>query len=384
MASENHSADVVIIGGGVIGLSLAYRLALQKVTVTVLERGQTGQEASAAGAGILAPQAEMEDMSPLTELCLASRSLYPEFVQELTARTGVDPEYSKSGLLHVSFTEEEEKELDGKQRWQSKLGLRVEKLSAVEVLKLEDWLSHQIRCALLFPEEAYLDNVKLAEALRIACVQLQVCLVTGCQASSLRSEGRRITGILTNLGTWHTSKVVIAAGSWSGMIGASLPYVVPIQPVRGQMVAIKGPAPIFKHVIYSPAGYLVPRRDGRLLLGSTVEWVGYDKNVTLEGLCSIVSAALTLSPRIKSYPVVNTWAGLRPHSEDGAPVMGMTEIEGLYYATGHFRNGILLAPITAKLMTELVLTGTSSELLEPFSPTRFNETKKRPISQPFA
>src|SRR5262249_14265745 len=181
MPMENGSSDVVIVGGGIIGLSLAYQLALQKASVTVLERGQMGQEASTAGAGILAPQAEMDEMSPLTELCLASKSLYNSFVQELVSRTGVDIEFSQTGLLYVGFPGEDQQELARRYRWQKERGLPVQQLSPGEALEVEENLNPNVVGALFFPQEACVDNIKLVEALRIACGQMHVQLVTGCQ-----------------------------------------------------------------------------------------------------------------------------------------------------------------------------------------------------------
>jgi len=373
MRIENGSSDVVIVGGGIIGLSLAYQLALQKLSVTVLERGQIGQEASTAGAGILSPQAEMEEMSPLTELCLASRSLYGDFVQEMVSKTGIDIEFSQSGLLYVGFSAEEQEELERRYRWQREVDLPVQQLTPAEALEVEKNLSPEIVSALFFPQEAYVDNIKLMEALRMACVQMQVRLVTGCQGISVRADSRSVRGVDSSTGYWTTEKAVVAAGSWSGMVATPLTYQIPISPVRGQVIAVKSPMPLLRRAVYSDKGYLVPRSDGRIFLGTTVEWAGYDKSVTVEGVQHILAAGLEIFPGIKSFPLQNYWAGFRPHCEDGNPVLGATEIEGLFFATGHFRNGLLLAPITAKLLTDLILKGTSSKLLEFFSPCRFRK-----------
>jgi glycine oxidase len=373
MRTHSGSSDVVIIGGGIIGLSLAYQLALQKVSVAVLERGQIGQEASIAGAGMLAPQAEMEKMSPLTELCLASKSLYSNFVQGMISRTGIDIEFSQTGLLYVGFSGHEQQELERRFQWQQDSGLSVRQLAPIEARELEKNLSPEVISALFFPQEAYVDNVKLLEALRIACTQTGVQLCPGCQGTSVKADGTRVKSVESSSGFWKTEKAVVAAGSWSGMISTPLSYRIPINPVRGQMVAIKSPSPFLRRAVYSHRGYLVPRQDGRILLGTTVEWADYDKSVTVEGIQQICSAALEIFPGIKSFPVQNSWAGFRPHCEDGNPVLGGTDIEGLYFATGHFRNGLLLAPITAKLLTDLILNGTSSKLLEGFSPTRFEK-----------
>jgi len=373
---DNGSSDVVIIGGGVIGLSLAYQLALEGVSVTVLERGQIGQEASSAGAGILAPQAEMEEMSPLTELCLASKNLYSNFVHQLVSKTGIDIEFSQAGLLYAAFSGEEHAELEGRYRWQSALGLSIQKLTPSEALGVEKNLSSSVFSALFFPEEAHVDNIKLMEALRVACVQMEVRLVAGCQGISIRADGQRVSGVEGTSGLWLTRKAVIAAGSWSGMITTPLSYKLPIKPARGQMIAVKSSAPFLRRPVYSHRGYLVPRNDGRIFLGTTVEWAGYDKSVTVEGMQHILSAGVEIFPGIKSFPISSYWAGFRPHCEDGNPVLGATDAEGLYIATGHFRNGLLLAPITAKLLTDLIIRRTSSKLLEVFSPSRFRRASE--------
>ncbi len=369
----NRLSDVVIVGGGVIGLSLAYELALKKVSVTILERGQIGQEASSAGAGILSPQAEMTETGPLTQLFLASKKIYPDFVKGVSSRAGIVVELNPCGLLYVALTPEGQQKIQEKQHWQSGLGLTVQQCSRQEALELENNLSPESLSALYFPREITVDNIQLIEALRISCLQLGVRLLCDCQVLSIKREGSRTTGVQTSLGDWQAAKVVNAAGSWSSTIETGLPYKIPIQPVRGQMVAVKTDTPALKHIVYSEGCYLVPRRDGRILLGSTMEWVGYDKQVTLQGVRQLTSAALAVCPKIHSSTFLSCWSGLRPYCEDGAPVLGLTEIEGLYFATGHFRNGLLLAPITARLMSELILTETVPKLLETFAPDRFKQ-----------
>jgi glycine oxidase len=373
MEMNNTSSDVVIVGGGVIGLSLAYQLASEGASVTVLERGQIGQEASTAGAGILSPQAEMEESSALTELCLASRNLYKGFVDGLVAKTGIDIEFSQTGLLYVGFCEQAEQELERRCHWQKELGLPIQKLSPSEAFQLEKNLAPNVSTALFFPEEAHLDNVKLMEALRVACTQMAVRLATGCQGIAVESDGQRVRGIESTSGFWSTGTVIIAAGSWSGMVTTPLLYPVPIRPARGQMVAVTSPVPFLSRPIYSHRGYLVPRKDGRILLGSTVEWAGYNKSVTVDGLRQILSAAVEIFPGIRTLPFSGCWAGFRPHCEDGNPVLGATEIPGLFFATGHFRNGLLLAPITARLLSDIIMKGRSSKLLEAFRPLRLKK-----------
>ena len=368
----NPTQDVVIIGGGIIGLSIAQELALQRFRVTVLERGQMGQEASSAGAGILAPRAEMEEAGPLAQLLLASRKIYPEFVSQVSLRSGINIDFRISGLLWVALSAEEQAELDAKERRLTELGLEIASLSREEALRMEGSLNPEVLSVLYFPEEGYVDNRELVEAVRLACVHLGVQLVPGCEVVAVKTQQERIVGVDTSSGFVAAQKVVVAAGTWSGNVPTPLPYVLPIKPARGQMIAVKMPELGLRHVIYGSNGYLVPRKDGRVLLGSTVEWVGYQKHVTLDGLQQISASALSLVPALRSSTFIECWAGLRPFCEGGLPVLGPTEFDGLYFATGHFRNGLLLAPITAKLMSEVIVTGNIPKILEPFLPNRFH------------
>ncbi|MCI0423563.1 MAG: glycine oxidase ThiO [Acidobacteria bacterium] len=367
----HETSDVLIVGGGIIGLSVAYELGLQKLSVTVLERSQMGQEASSAGAGILAPRSEMEEAGPLAQLLLASHKVYPDFLRRVSAQSGATVDFNVSGLLSVALTPEQEAELERKKEQQASLGLDVQPLSREEALQMESCLNPQLLSALYFPEEGYLDNRELVEAVRLACARLGLQLVPGCEVLSVTAEQGKVSGVETNLGFYAAGCVVIAAGSWSGQVSTGLPYALPVRPARGQMVAVTMPAPPLRHVVYGSQSYLVPRKDGRVLLGSTVEWVGYDKRVTLEGVQQITTAALALSPTLSSSAFLDSWAGLRPYCEGGLPVLGPAELGGLYYATGHFRNGLLLAPITAKLLCDVIVSGNISRLLEPFLPSRF-------------
>jgi len=368
---SHETSDVLIVGGGIIGLSLAQELALQKLSVTVLERGQIGREASSAGAGILAPRAEMEEAGPLAQLLLASRKIYPEFVKQVSSRSGLSIDFSISGLLSVALDPEQQSELDRKKQQQTELGLEVQSLSREETLRMESWLNPELLSALYFPEEGYVDNRELVEAVRLVCLELGVRLVPDCSVLEVKAEQGNVCGVQTSSRFFTSRRVVIAAGCWSGQISTGLPYILPIKPARGQMVAMKMPAPGLRHVVYGANGYLVPRKDGRVLLGSTVEWIGYDKQVTLDGIQQITASAMALAPTLRSSTFIECWAGLRPFCEGGLPVLGPTEIDGLYFATGHFRNGLLLAPITAKLMAEVIVAGNIPKILEPFLPIRF-------------
>jgi glycine oxidase len=366
-------ADVVIVGGGIIGLSIARELARRGGRdVTVIERGELGKEASWAAGGILAPQVEADKPNEFFLLACASRDRYDEFAAALTAETGIDVELDKTGTLYLGFNADDEREMRRRYEWQTREGLQLEWLLTEEARRLEPNISDQIHCALLFPNDYQVENRQLVKALIAANERLGVKLVTNCEARSLRIQKKRVFGVETSEEYVAAPVIVAAAGAWTSQLAPEQPSSdLKIEPVRGQMVCFKA-SRLVRHVIYSSRGYLVPRRDGRLLAGSTSEHVGFDKRVTEDGVKSITSMASEIAPSLKDLPVDNSWAGFRPHAEDDLPVLGPdAEVEGLFYATGHYRNGILLAPITAELIVESIVNGVRSSLLERFSPNRF-------------
>ena len=368
------STDVAIIGGGVIGLAIARALAQRGVRdVLVVERSSLGAEASSAAAGMLAPQAEADSADNFFKLCCQSRDLYPTFAQSIKEETGIDIELETAGTLYLGFTEEDERELEQRYQWQSTAGLAIEKLTAEEARMFEPALSNGVRCALRFPLDSQVENRKLISALAAANEALGVEMLTGVSVDGININRNRVAGIKTANGFIGCERVVLACGAWTTQL---LPAELPnprIEPVRGQMVCFEAIPQISRHVIYSPRGYLVPRRDGRLLAGSTSEHAGFDKRVTAAGIQAIVSAALEISPRIAGLPVASSWSGLRPRAADGLPVLGpCAEIDGVFYATGHYRNGILLTPITAELLADSIVDARLSPLLQIFSPDRFH------------
>ena len=371
----SETANIVIIGGGVIGLSIARALALNGVSdVMLIERAKLGAEASYAAGGILAPQAEADRADDFFRLACRSRDTYPNFAAALLEETGTDIELDTTGTLYIAITEHDEEEIEKRYEWQTRAGLTVEKLTKGEARRLEPCISETIRGGLRFPLDIQVENQKLLLALIAANKKLNVRLVTSTNVQSVRIEHGRVEGVETSRGFVSTRRVVVAAGSWTSFITASdapLPRVR-IEPVRGQMVCFETNPRIARHVLYSPRGYLVPRVDGRLLAGSTSERAGFEKCVTEKGLHSILSHALEIAPAISRLPVTSTWAGLRPRAEDDLPVLGpCAEIEGLFYATGHYRNGILLAPLTGELIAKAIAGNVHSDLLSPFAPDRF-------------
>jgi glycine oxidase len=379
----NRSADVVIIGGGVIGLTIARALALRGVRdVCLIERGAPGMEASFAAAGMLLPQVEADAQDDFFTLACRSRDLYSAFAAALREETGIDIELDTTGTLYLALNEHDQNEIEKRYDWQTRAGLSVELLSAAVARDLEPCISDSTLVALLFPNDIQVENRRLLSALVNSVNKPGVTIVTETNVESLIIEGERLTGVQTSRGTVSCAAAVIAAGTWSGFITHSS---LSIEPVRGQMLCLESKPQLTRHVIYSPRGYLVPRRDGRLLAGSTSERAGFAKCVTAGGMSSILQNAHEISPAISNLPVVDTWAGLRPCSADGLPVLGPCgEIDGLFYATGHYRNGILLAPLTGELISEAIVEGVTSPLSAPFSPDRFSNDRETPRNEPVA
>jgi len=362
--------DVLIIGGGVMGCAIALRLAQAGAKVTVLERAIPGAEASSAAGGILAPQQESEGPGPFLELCLRSRGLYPAFADELRELSGVDVGYRACGVLHAVFEEEAAHKLEATAAWQKALGLRAELLTGDEARALEPGLSPKVTAALHLPDDHQVDNRLLTRALTMAAARVGARFRTG-YVRGVAQEGGRCVGVDLDGETLRADAVVVAAGSWSGLVqGAKIdPRLV--RPARGQMVQFQTRLPLLQRVVFSDKGYVIPRADGRLLAGSTMELVGFEKQVTAEGLARILALAMELCPQLAQAPVQEFWAGLRPYTEDHLPILGQGPMEGLFLATGHFRNGILLTPITAKLIAQVVLGQKPTVDLRPFRHDRF-------------
>jgi glycine oxidase len=362
--------DVIVLGGGIIGCALAEELARHGQRVVVVERGRIGSEASSAAAGILSAQMDLPAPDPLFELCQAARRMYPRWVEHLERRSGVSVGYHVDGILYLAMTGREERAMERQARWQRKHGLRVERWSSKEVRRHEPAVDGPIKSGFHFPTEAQVDNVLLMRALRAACRKAGVELQEQASVRRLVIREQTVQGVETDHGVLDTHVVVNCLGSWAAM-GGTFPITLPVEPARGQMLAFRGPTRLVRHAVMSERAYVVQRRDGRLLVGSTIEHVGFDKALTLEGIHGILCGLRHMTSAFNQCTFLEAWAGFRPYSKDGLPLLGPTPIRGLYVATGHFRHGILLAPITARLMTELILGRSASFDLLPFSPGRF-------------
>jgi glycine oxidase len=378
--------DVVIVGGGIIGAAVAWELARAGRRVILLDRQQPGMEASWAAAGMLAPGAETPDSVPVAPLGRASLALYPEFVAAVEADSGMRVGYEAGDALQLFIGEEAEREREEFLRVHRELGLAGEKVAWDEAVRMEPALEGQpvamnvnkaaaSRCT---PEAAVMKNEgrvepRLLVAAVLAAAQKRGAEVrAGCVVQRVVMEGGRVRGVKTSAGEIAAECVVVAAGCWSGSL-AELGRYAPMRPVRGQMVALRSERVKVRHVLRSHHGYIVPRADGRLICGSTAEpEAGFEKRVTPEGQQKILAAAVELMPALADAAVVETWSGLRPDTPDHLPSLGPTDVAGLYMATGHYRNGILLSAITARLLREWIVDGRAkSFVVEPFSPLRF-------------
>jgi len=368
----NPGADALVVGGGLIGCAVAAELASRGLEVVVVDRGEPGGEASGAAAGMLSPQADADAPSPLFDFALESRELYPEWSRSLREETGIDVGYRKTGLLRcLAGGEPGAGEAFAAAAWQRAKGLRVEKLSRASMPQgIADRLAPGIAAAVSFPDEAVVDPRKLTRAAWLCAERRGAKVLTGVAVRGLRLERGVCRGFETDAGPFVARCVVDAAGAWAAAFDDRLAVAVPVERVRGQIVEVRLAGRPLETVVSSEEVYLVPRPDGTVLIGSTIERVGFRREVTAGAVARLLERAERLLPEIASARFVTAWAGLRPGSPDGWPLLGPSSIEGLFLAAGHFRNGILLAPATARHMSDL-LTGRPSPRLSPFSVERF-------------
>jgi len=371
--------DVVIIGAGVIGLSIAWRLAAGGASVAVFDRGAAGAGASHAAAGMLAACVEAEPgEEALVALGRASQARWPAFAAELQQASGIDVGLRSEGTLVVALTADDQARLHHQLMFQQKLGLPLQWISAAETRRREPHLAGKLAGAVLSPEDTQVDNRKLAAALRIAVIAAGAHINEHRPVRAISLIGERADGVLLADGTKVAADVVVlAAGAWSRSIAGMPPELrPPVRPIKGQMLALRmdAAAPLVTHVVWAPGAYLVPRRDGRLLVGATVEEKGYDTSLTAGGMLTLLEAAWRAIPAVEELPIEEMWVGHRPGSRDDAPILGAAPIRGLVYATGHHRNGILLAPVTADAIARLVLDGLAEPLIRPFGIERFIPT----------
>jgi glycine oxidase len=319
---------------------------------------------------MLAPQSEAEFASPFFDLCLASAKLYRDWANHLHEESGIDPEYADSGLLFVASTEEALCRLKRGLEWQQSLDLRGELLSPEATVRLEPHLTLPLTGAVFMPDECHVTPRRLLEALAGACAVKGVEIRGGVRVLDVQQAAGRITGVRTSTEQFAGASVVIASGVRSPEIGGLTP-AIPISPRKGQILSLTSDAREFRHMIRWEHAYLVPRRSGELIVGATNEDAGFDRSITPAGVGSLLQHAQQLSSHVGNLPIGEIWTGLRPATPDGLPVIGRAEVDGLFYATGHYRNGILLAPITASSVAHLMENRPAPVPLEAFAPSRF-------------
>jgi glycine oxidase len=370
------SPKVAIIGAGVVGLGIAWRLAARGAAVEVFDRGTAGSGASHAAAGMLAACCEAEPgEEALVALGRDSQARWPGFAAELQLVSGIDVELRTEGTLVIASTADDQARLHHHLVFQQKLGLPLHWITAAETRRREPHLAGKLAGAVWSPEDHQVDNRKLAAALRIAAERAGAVVREHAPVKEIAIVGPRADGIVLEDGTRIAADaVVLAAGAWSrGIAGLAPELRPPVRPIKGQMLALRmDPAsPLINHVLWAPGVYMVPRRDGRLIVGATVEEKGFDTTLTAGGLLSLLDAAWRTVPSIEELPIDEMWVGHRPGSRDDAPILGPGPVDGLVYATGHHRNGILLAPVTADAIAHLVLDGEIEAAIRPFGVERF-------------
>jgi glycine oxidase len=362
--------SVIVVGGGIIGCATAYELAKAGSKVTLFERATPGAEASSAAAGLLTVGGTRRSSS-FQKLALDSWARYPDIARELRDVTGVDVEHMTTGTLYPLFDRGEWAEAEEQLRWPlaKEMGMRV--VEGKELRDMEPGLSPDVKAALFVRGDHWVNNQRLVTAYASAAAGRGVALRTGVEVSQLLADGRRVTGVVAAGERFEADCVLLAAGAWSAPLAASLGLHLPVVPVRGQMVAVSNIPALLRHAVHGSHGYLTPRPSGELLIGATVEHVGFERAVTAEGLAYLLNGAIAVLPAIQSRPITRTWCGFRPGTPDDMPVLGpWPDLDGLFVATGHYRNGILLAPATAALMTQAILGGGTHDLIKPFLPDR--------------
>ena len=368
--------DVLVVGGGVIGCACAFALAREGLSVTLLEADDVASRASGAAAGMLLPYGEAEAPGVFLSWAARSLELFPELCAELRERSGIDPELELCGALHLARGDAEARRLRDKVQGFSDRGLaRMEWLDPGDASALEPSLGPELRGAAFSPGEGHVRSALLTQAFAAAAGELGARIELGITVTGLRRSGTRVTGVETGSGVRQAGAVLLCAGAWSGPLA---PFALPLEPVRGQILSLDGTRPTLRHMLVSDDVYLVPKRDGSVVVGATVERSGFDCRVTAAGMAALLAAALRVAPALREARFRDGWAGLRPATPDALPAIGPAPgLAGLFVAAGHFRNGVLLAPVTGRLVAELLLGKALPEDASAFDPGRFGAGASR-------
>ncbi len=344
--------DVVVVGAGVVGLLSVFKLALSGQTVLLLEAGESGRESSWAGGGIVSPLYPWRYSAAVTALAHWSQDFYPRLGEQLLAATGIDPEVHVTGLYWLDLDDEAEA-----LAWAEREGRVLRSVDIAEVRRQVPVLGEGFGRAIHMPGVANVRNPRLVKALRAALAAMpNVELREHCPVTDFIQEGERICGVVTAAGEIRAERVVLAAGAWSGELLGTLGLQLPVEPVKGQMILYKCAEDFLPSMVLAKGRYAIPRRDGHVLIGSTLEYAGFDKTPTDNALESLKASAEELLPALKGAEVVGHWAGLRPGSPEGIPFIGeLPTHPGLWLNCGHFRNGLVLAPASCRLLVDLML-----------------------------
>ncbi len=365
-------SDVVIVGGGIVGCACAFELAKAGASVTLLEYGKTGMQATNAAAGMLAPMIDAHAPGPMMQAGMRALREYPAAVQEVEERCGFDMELRLDGILKVAFTPEQRDELLTRYAWQRELGLPIEWLDAQMCRELEPRIHERVLGGVFSPGEGSVSNQLLTLGLERAAIARGAKIRQRTPVTAFTSRGGRVVAVRSGDAPFACDAVVIAAGARSGQIAARLGATLPVRPVRGQMIALGGMSTPIRHIVWGPDGYLVPRANGLVFAGATVEDVGFRRRTTKAGVRAMRSMAIGLVPQLAAATVHFDWAGLRPGSPDDLPMIGpLPGWANVVAATGHYRNGILLGPLTGKLVARGIVAGDWGDVPAEFDPARF-------------
>ena len=366
--------DIVIVGGGTIGLATGFELVRQGTPTTIVERGPAGRGTSWQAAGMLAPDAEIQfEELELYDLSRESLRRWPDFAQAVEAASGQEVDYRDDGTLIVADDRDAAEKIRRLYEFQREQGLAVEWLTGEEAREIEPFVAPRLAAAIYAPSDHQVDNRRLVDALRTAFEAEGGTLREHTPVEAVVPDAERPAVVTADGARIEASQVVVAAGVWSRDLDGLAPDAQPpVRPVKGQMIQLRMEIPFdLQHVVRGPDAYLAPKSNGRLVIGATSEEMGFDTDVTAGGLYDLLEGAWEVVPGIYDLPVDETWAGLRPATRDHAPILGQSAAPGVVMATGHYRHGILLTPVTAQEIARLVRTGETSDWLAPFSPTRF-------------
>jgi len=364
--------DVIVIGAGAIGTSITYQLARTGAKVMIFERGQVGREATGASAGMIMGQHDRGTPQPLAALATESSRLFAALAAELKDRTGMDVGYRRVGRLQVAFDEAAERQLRAERDRQVDHGMIASWLDQAAAVDLEPALNPAVRAAIYYADEDQVLPLAFAQASARAAADLGAVIREGAAIDRLLIEGDRVVGVALGDERVRADEVVIASGSWAGSWATPLEVPIPVRPLRGQLVALRTPGTALRTAIGAGDGYALTKPDGSTIVGTTIEDVGFDSRPTAAGIARLLNQAPQLAPRLANATFAGAWAGLRPGTPDGMPLIGrLPRWRGVVLASGHFRNGILLAPVTGELVADIVARRRPRLALEAFDPGRF-------------